>query len=155
MVDDTKQPESPAPTSEVMSDTEVVDVVETAPEPVKVTKPKAKKVSAKAPTKKAKYVKSTPKKAVKKAVAKAKAKVTKPKAEKDAYGLRKGSLKSLAAAMYARKNGATLEEVKDKVGSTQLNVLTELEAAGYGVKQEKQKRKGKRDVFRYWLAEAN
>lgn len=93
-----------------------------------------------------------------KAAEKSKAKATKPKAEakpkaeKDQFGLRKGSAKSEAATLYARKSGATLEEVKERVGSIQLNVLKELEADGYEVRQEKQERKGKRPITRYWLS---
>jgi len=46
----------------------------------------------------------------------------------DAFGFRKGSLKSKAAAMYAAKGGATLAAVKAKLKSTQFNLLTELKA---------------------------
>jgi colicin import membrane protein len=108
----------------------------------------AKKAAPKAKAKASKTAKAA-EKAKPKA---AKAKPGKPKAEKDQFGLRKDSAKSEAAAMYARKSGATLEEVKEKVGSIQLNVLKELEADGYDVRQEKQERKGKRPVTRYWLS---
>ncbi len=108
-------------------------------------KPKAK-AAPKAPAKKA-----APK-AVKKAAKAAKPKgPRKPPAEKDQFGLRKGSAKSEAAAMYARKNGATLAEVKEKVGSIQLNVLVGLEEAGHIVEREKLERKGQRPVTRYKL----
>jgi hypothetical protein len=105
---------------------------------VKVT-PKAK-TAPKAPAKAAKPV--------------AKAKVAKAKAEpteKDQFGLRKGSSKSKAAAMYARKNGATLEEVKEALGSVQLNVLSALEEEGHTVTRSKEERKGKRPATRYVL----
>lgn len=127
-----------------------------------VVAPKVK-APKKAPAKKAVKAKAKPEKAEKPAkkatAAKApdKAKAAKPKAEKkakaekDQWGLRKGSSKSEAAAMYARKNGATLDEVKDKIGSIQLNVLKELEAEGHKVEREKIERKGKRPLTRYRL----
>ncbi len=84
-----------------------------------------------------------------------KAKVAKPKAatkvEKDVWGFRKGSAKSKAIAMYARKSGATLEEVKTAVGSIQLNVLNSLEENGKLVERIKEQRKGQRPVTRYFL----
>jgi cytoskeletal protein RodZ len=106
--------------------------------------------AAKAPVK----AKTAPKATARSAKAPAKAKAGKAKAtvtEKDQYGLRKGSTKSLAAAMYARKSGATLTEVKDKLGSVQLNVLVALETEGYKVEREKEERKGARPVTRYRL----
>ena len=108
-------------------------------------KPKAK-AAAKAPAKKA--APKAAKKAAKAAPAKAPRKAP---AEKDEFGLSKGSAKSQAAAMYARKNGATLAEVKEKVGSIQLNVLNALEEAGHTVEREKVERKGERPVTRYRL----
>lgn len=114
--------------------------------PVKAAgKPKAK-AAAKAPAKKA-----APKAVKKAAKAVAKKGPRKPAAEKDQFGLRKGSTRSEAAAMYARKNGATLAEVKGKVGSVQLNVLIGLERAGHTVKREKVERKGQRPATRYYL----
>jgi hypothetical protein len=86
--------------------------------------------------------------------AKAKAVKAEIKAEKDQYGLRKGSARSEAAAMYARKSGATLAEVKDRVGSIQLNVLTELSANGWVVEKDVEKRDGQRPITRYWLKPA-
>lgn len=118
-----------------------------APKAVKKAagKPKAK-AAPKAPAKKA-----APKAVKKAAKAPAKKGPRKPPAEKDQFGLRKGSAKSEAAAMYARKSGATLAEVKDKVGSIQLNVLNALEEAGHKVEREKVERKGERPVTRYRL----
>lgn len=112
---------------------------------------KAVKVAAKA--------KTAPKATVKahKVVAKTKAvktKVAKPrvsKAELDAWGFRKGSAKSQAVAMYARKSGATLGEVKAVVGSVQLNCLVLLEEQGKKVERVKEKRGDERAVTRYWL----
>lgn len=117
--------------------------------PVKAAgKAKAKAV-AKAPAK----AKTAPKATAK--AAKAPAKVAKPKAEskveRDAWGFRKGSAKSDAVAMYSRKSGATLSEVKDKVGSIQLNVLNALEADGHKVERKKEERKGQRPATRYFL----
>jgi outer membrane biosynthesis protein TonB len=123
----------------------------TETKPVK-TKP-AKETKAKAPAKV--EVKAKPKKAepAKKAVKAATSKKA-DKSEKDQFGLRKGSTRSTAAAMYARKSGATLEEVKEAVGSIQLNVLKELEANGFAVEKEKENREGKRPLTRYWLKAA-
>jgi hypothetical protein len=105
-----------------------------------VIKPKAPKAKANGTAKPEK--KATPKKAAKAPV---------PKADVDKYGLQKGSLRSKAVAMYARKSGATLEEVKTTVGSIQLNILRTLKRQGYTVEQEKQNRKEGRPVMRYWL----
>jgi hypothetical protein len=75
------------------------------------------------------------------------------KTGKDQFGLRKGSARSEAAAMYARKSGATLAEVEEQVGSIQLNVLIDLKKKGWLVEQDTEKRKGqgKRPVTRYYL----
>jgi len=107
---------------------------------------KAVKVAAKA--------KAAPKATVKAAKGSEKPKVAKPKAEgvkKDAWGFREGSAKSQAVALYAAKAGATLEEVKEAVGSVQLNVLNGLEEAGHEVKRVKEEREGQRSVTRYFL----
>lgn len=120
-------------------DEPVTESVVEEPKPVK-KKPKTKK---KAPAK-AKTAKGSEK-----------AKAAKPKAKmevpKDQYGLRKDSTKSAAAAMYARAKGATLAEVKEKVGSIQLNVLQQLEDEGWTIEREKETKKGRRPATRYWL----
>ncbi len=112
------------------------------------------KAKAKATMKPAK-VKTAPKATKKAAKAIAKAKAAKPKAkntaERDLYGLRKDSIKSKAASLYARKSGATLEEVKEVLGSVQLNVLVGLEAAGHKVEKKRVERDGQRPVTRYYL----
>lgn len=73
---------------------------------------------------------------------------TRDPAKLDQFGLRLGSIKSQAAALYAKGRGATLTEVRDTVGSTQFNVLSELEGRGY--KLERSKAKGDvRPVTRY------
>lgn len=112
------------------------------------------KAAGKAKAKPAAKAAPKPEKAPKAAVKAAKGKTAKAKsepAEKDQFGLRKGSTKSKAAAMYARKNGATLAEVKDALGSVQLNVLVGLEEDGFTVKREKETRDGQRPVTRYML----
>jgi hypothetical protein len=111
-------------------------------------KPKAKpaKVKAKAET--------APKAKAKASKGSEKPKAAKPKAEaakKDAFGFREGSAKSKAVALYAAKKGATLEEVKDAVGSVQLNVLNALEEDGHTVERKKEEREGARSVTRYFL----
>lgn len=110
-------------------------------------KPKAK-AAAKAPAKAKTAPKATAKPAKAKPAAKAKAEST---AKKDKWGFREGSAKSQAVAMYAAKGGATLEEVKEAVGSVQLNVLKALEELGHEVIQKKEAREGKRAVTRYYL----
>lgn len=51
----------------------------------------------------------------------------------DVWGIREGTARSKAAALYARAEGASLAEVKEVVGSVQYNVLTEMKAKGYTV----------------------
>lgn len=119
-----------------------------AKSPVKAKNAKAttKKASAKAPTKKA--TAKTPSKAK----TKSKAAPTRDPAKLDQFGLRKGSVKSRAAALYARAKGATLNEVKDEVGSIQFNVIGELESKGFKVtKTEEQPKGGGRKATRYKL----
>lgn len=110
-------------------------------------KPKAK-AAAKAPAKAKNAPKATAKAAKGKPTAKPRAEST---AKKDKWGFRDGSAKSKAVAMYAAKGGATLEEVKEAVGSVQLNVLKALEELGHEVTQKKEAREGKRAVTRYHL----
>lgn len=131
----------------------VPDTTETPVAPKAPAKAKGKaaaKVVAKAPAK----AKAAPKATAKAAKAPDKAKATPAKAsatKKDQYGFRDGSTKSKAVAMYARKSGATLAEVKDKLGSVQLNVLNALEDEGYEVERKAEKRDGARAVTRYFL----
>ena len=96
----------------------------------------------------------------KKAAPAATAKPVKAKAKKaerqrdpaklDQWSFRKGSIKSKAAAMYAKAKGATLAEVKEEVGSVQFNLLTELKEAGHSVEVDQVKANG-RLVNRYKL----
>jgi hypothetical protein len=98
-------------------------------------------------------VKAQGKKAAPAAPAKGKAKA---KAERqrdpdklDAFGFRKGSIKSKAAAMYAKGKGATLAEVREALGSVQFNLLTELEKGGFTVEKNHAKGDTGRGVTRY------
>jgi len=121
-----------------------------APAPAKGKATPAK--AAPAPAKGKAPGKAAPGKA---APAKGKAEPAKAKAssvEKDAYGFKKGSLKSRAAAMYAGAKGATLLEVKKALDSSQLNVLVELEQRGCSVRKKKEKGLGKREITRYFLS---
>ncbi len=86
--------------------------------------------------------------------AKKKAKKAKPAKETaglDAFGLRISSVRSQAAALYAREEGATLNEVKEKVGTIQFNVLTRLQKQGFVVDTTKEAGKNNRTVTRYFL----
>ena len=119
----------------------------------------AAKAAAKAAGKAKVKAAGTPK-AGKKAAPKATAKPAKAKGKKaewqrdpaklDAWGFRKESIKSRAAAMYAKGKGATLAEVKEEVGSVQFNLLTELKEAGHKVEVDQVKANG-RMVNRYKL----
>ena len=132
-----------------------VDVGEDVSPSVKVPRKVRAKANGAAKPVKAAGKAAKPVKAAGKAV-KAKAKAAKaPKAAKtplDDFGFREGSIKSQAAAMYASKKGATLAEVKAKVGSVQLNLLTELMANGHKVKRTKVDGTGSRQVTRYFLS---
>jgi hypothetical protein len=129
----------------------------------------AEAVETEAPTRKARVAKATRKAAVGKAAkapakAKGKAKVAKPAKAKatrkprtidpaklDQWGFRKGSIKSQAADLYARKKGATIHEVKEAVGSIQFNVLIELEKNGFKLDRTQEDGLGKRKATRYKL----
>jgi hypothetical protein len=97
--------------------------------PAKAKRKLAKKAPAKA--KGAKKAKGKAAKPVRKAKAN-RAPRTRDVSKLDAFGFRKGSIKSQAATMY--QAGATLADVKDTLGSVQFNVLTELEAKGFTIK---------------------
>ena len=135
---------------------EEIDEQEAAVAPVKKAKAKAPKVvKAKAkwatPTPPAKAPAKVAAKAKPAKVAKAKAKVDRIRdpAKLDQFGLRKGSIKSQAAAMYAKAKGATLGDVKGVLGSVQFNVLKELEAKGFTIDKTEVKGTGTRSVTRY------
>ena len=126
-----------------------------APAPAKAAKPvkvKAKgnghakgavKAKAKATAAPVKAAKATPAKAK----GKAKAERQRDPLKLDAFGFRKGSIKSKAAAMYAK--GATLADVKEALGSVQFNLLTELEGRGFTVDKAEIKGANDRMVTRY------
>ena len=72
----------------------------------------------------------------------------------DKFGFRIGSKKSQAAAMYATKNGATLNEVKEALNSSQFNLLLELEDKFQIDKTKVPGTEGKRQVTRYHIGSA-
>jgi hypothetical protein len=125
------------------------------PKPVKADKP-AKKATANGASKPKAEAKAKP--AAKAAPAKATAKPAKGKAKAerkqdpaklDAFGFRKESIKSKAAALYAKGKGATLADVKEALGSVQFNLLTELKEKGYEVEESEVKNTNGRMVTRY------
>jgi len=144
-----------APSEATMSNVDV----ESDPTPVKAPRrkapskangaAKAAKGTKQAPAK----VKAASKPAKGKAAvkAKAKAKGTRKLVERDEYGYALGTLRSKAAAMYASKTGATLEEIVEKLGSVQLNLLKTLAEAGHKVTKKKEEGSGNRKVTRYFL----
>lgn len=77
----------------------------------------------------------------------------KPKegAKYDQFGLRAGTVRSQAAALYAREGGATLNEVKNQLGTIQFNVLTTLKKLGHDVSSKKEAGSQNRVVTRYFL----
>ena len=143
----------------IMSEDEVVET-ETVEAPVAPAKPRKVKAKANGTAKPA--VKAAPKaaKAVKKAAKVAKAapkakrtsKAPKAAVALDAFGLKAGSLKSKAAAMYATKKGATTGEIKATLGSVQFNVLTTLKKRGHTVTKTLEKGDGTRKILRYKLS---
>lgn len=143
-----------------------VEAPATKPEPKELKEPKATpKAKPHKPAVKAKgnghakpkgvvaaKVKKAASEARKPAKAKAKkAERTRDPAKLDAFGFRKGSIKSKAAAMYAKGKGATLAEVKEALGSVQFNLLTELEEGGFTVGRNEAKNYKGRAVTRYKL----
>jgi cell division septation protein DedD len=132
------------------TEAEETEAEASAPKP-KASKPKVKVAktvakaakAAKAPEASAAKGNGTPKAA-------RKPRTTDP-AKLDQFGLRLGSLKSKAAAMYATKNGATLDEVKEALDSTQFNVLTELGKKGFKIDKTAVSGKAERKVTKYKL----
>lgn len=72
-------------------------------------------------------------------------------AKLDRFGLRLNSIKSRAASMYASKKGATLDDVRQAVGSVQFNVIKELEEKGFKIDRDQVPGKGARMATRYHL----
>jgi hypothetical protein len=118
-------------------------VPETVQEPAEVAvepkKTKRKKKAAK-PLKPAK---------VKKPIKKAKAK--KEATPLDDFGFRKGTIRSKAAAMYSSARGATIMEVKAKLGSVQYNMLLSLEQKGFKLIRKEIDGLGNRPATRFFL----
>lgn len=83
--------------------------------------------------------------------AKAKGERKRDPAKLDQWGFRKDSIKAKAAAIYAKGKGATLQEVKEVVGSIQFNLLKELEEQGHTVDRTDVKTDKGRVVTRYKL----
>lgn len=108
----------------------------------------AKKAPAKEKGKKAAAKKAPAKKGASKKTEAKKAAPKKAPVERDQFGFRKGTKKSEAAKLYASKKGATLQEVKEKIGSSQLNLLKELDGK-FKVEKTKQERKDQKSVTRY------
>ena len=54
--------------------------------------------------------------------------------EKDEFGLRKGTARSEAAALF--KKGAKMKSVKEETGTNHYNLLTQLEKEGHTVKKD-------------------
>ena len=111
-----------------------VEQNETKPAPAA---PSTVEAPAAAPTKetktmatKKKQTKKTSKKAAKAKNGTAKKVST---AKRDEFGLRDGSKASQAAGMFARQNGATMAQVKEKTGGTVYNLLKKLADAGHKV----------------------
>ena len=71
--------------------------------------------------------------------------------ERDAFGLRVGSKRAKAAALYARKDGATLDEVRNELGAIHFNVLTQLKKKGFSYSTTKEAGDKNRTVTRYYL----
>jgi hypothetical protein len=65
------------------------------------------------------------------------------------FGFPVGTKKNAAAAMYLSAQGATTEEVIQKVGDTKLNLLKEVEARGYSVMKSKVRSARGTTVTRY------
>lgn len=88
--------------------------------------------------------------------AKAKKPVKKTKAKKEAtplddFGFRKGTIRSKAAAMYSSARGATIMEVKAKLGSVQYNMLINLEQNGFKLIRKEIDGLGNRPATRFFL----
>lgn len=116
--------------------------MEVGPKPKKRGRPKGVKVKAKT-TKAAAPPKPSGKKPKKKA--------KESSVQLDDFGFRKGSIRSKAATMYSRPNGATLTEVKNKLGSVQYNALAALKDKGFKVTSKEEDGKANRPATRFFL----
>lgn len=88
---------------------------------------------------------------VKKPKKKAKTKAKEASIPLDDFGFRKGSIRSKAATLYARAQGATLNEIKAKLGSVQYVTLTELKNRGFKVTSKQEDGKANRPATRFFL----
>jgi hypothetical protein len=111
---------------EDLEQAEAADVAE-------VVKPKRKKAAPKAKVKAKTNGKAKVVKKAKPAKKRAARKVDESKL--DQFGFRLDSKKHKAAVMYASKKGATLNEVKKVLKSTQFNLLNEVEKRGFKIKR--------------------
>lgn len=84
-------------------------------------------------------------------VKKSKGKARGPVLPLDDFGFRKGSIRSKAAALFSRPQGATLNEIKAKLGSVQYNTLAELKNKGFKVTSKEEDGKSNRPQTRFWL----
>ncbi len=75
--------------------------------------------------------------------------------ELDEFGFAKGSINSMAAALYGREEGATTAEIKNRLGSPQLNLFKVLAKKGYTIKKEQTKTEEGRKVTRYFIIRPN
>ena len=125
------------------------------PAAAKTAKPKAKPKRSPLPPEH--FVEKTKAKIDKKTkpVKKPEVKTKKPSkdVELDKFSFKIGTIKSKAASMYARKSGASTEEVEEEFNGAQLNLLKEAAERGHTVKKEKTQRKDGRSVTRYYLSE--
>ncbi len=81
---------------------------------------------------------------------------SKPKVSKevDKYGFGTLTKVSKAAALYARKEGASFNEIKDIIGSPQRNLLKTVEALpDFEVIKKIKKVKGGKEIVRYYIKE--
>ncbi len=109
---------------------------------------------AKRPAKAAAKAAEAPEAAVKgKRTSKAVKAASKANGKTDMYGFREGSKDSKAAAMYARKSGASTSEIKKALGQPHLNCLKAVEKAGHKVQRVKETdKKTKKTLTRYYIA---
>ncbi len=75
--------------------------------------------------------------------------------ERDEFGFVEGSINSMAAKLYAREEGATTAEIKNRLGSPQLNLFKVVVKKGYTIKKEQTKTEEGRKVTRYFIIKPN
>ncbi len=109
----------------------------------KTEKPKAKVLAKK-------IIEAAKPKPVKKQAAKTK--TSGNGVELDKFGFKIGTNTSKASVMYARKSGATTEEIVEVFNGAQLNLLKQAEERGHTVRREKTTRKDGRAATRYYLS---